>query len=233
MRRTGFTLIELLVVIAIIAILAAILFPVFARAREKARQTSCISNLKQIDLGFLMYAQDYDEKLPAVRFNPDWPWTVWPDPGHPNYGWARVFTVAVMPYLKNTQLLQCPSDNEDGRWGGSLDGISYAYNEFMYNYNNNYCKLATASDVPAGPTGLSIIIESWSGGIYNDWSNDEGTNGDGMDRVRFGDYGPWKSHHGGTNIAYLDGHVKFLPQNAIMHSGNTQRPVVRPTCVEP
>ena len=63
-RRSGFTLIELLVVIAIIAILAAILFPVFARARESARRTSCISNLKQLALGTMMYAQDYDETYP-------------------------------------------------------------------------------------------------------------------------------------------------------------------------
>ena len=67
MSRRGFTLIELLVVIAIIAILAAILFPVFAKAREKARQTSCLSNLKQLGLSFLMYAQDYDELLPSYR----------------------------------------------------------------------------------------------------------------------------------------------------------------------
>lgn len=66
MKEKGFTLIELLVVIAIIAILAAILFPVFARAREKARQTSCLSNLKQLALGVLMYTQDYDEILPTA-----------------------------------------------------------------------------------------------------------------------------------------------------------------------
>ena len=69
--RRGFTLIELLVVIAIIAILAAILFPVFAKAREKARQTSCLSNVKQLGLGLMMYAQDYDEKMPS--YLPPWP----------------------------------------------------------------------------------------------------------------------------------------------------------------
>ena len=67
MKKTGFTLIELLVVIAIIAILAAILFPVFAKAREKARQTSCLSNLKQMQLAQMMYADDYDEVLPGSR----------------------------------------------------------------------------------------------------------------------------------------------------------------------
>ena len=89
--RRGFTLIELLVVIAIIAILAAILFPVFARAREKARQTSCLSNVKQITLSALMYAQDYDETLPF---------------GH-SYGfwWYQV----LQPYANNEQIFYCPS----------------------------------------------------------------------------------------------------------------------------
>lgn len=77
--RKGFTLIELLVVIAIIAILAAILFPVFAKAREKARQTSCLSNCKQLGLGLYMYTQDYDEMLP-FNFVSD---------GYPNYTWYR------------------------------------------------------------------------------------------------------------------------------------------------
>jgi prepilin-type N-terminal cleavage/methylation domain-containing protein/prepilin-type processing-associated H-X9-DG protein len=96
--RRGFTLIELLVVIAIIAILAAILFPVFAKAREKARQTSCLSNLKQLGLGILSYAQDYDEKLPlAVAGNPP---TIY------------IFTELIDPYLKNTQIWQCPSKSD-------------------------------------------------------------------------------------------------------------------------
>ena len=96
--RKGFTLIELLVVIAIIAILAAILFPVFARAREKARQTSCLSNLKQLGTSVMMYTQDYDELYPQdlSTFGPDQIPGTWPN--------------RVMPYVKSTQLFKCPSD---------------------------------------------------------------------------------------------------------------------------
>ncbi|MGQ9732208.1 MAG: DUF1559 family PulG-like putative transporter [Candidatus Zipacnadales bacterium] len=87
MCRRGFTLIELLVVIAIIAILAAILFPVFARAREKARQVTCVSNLKQMGLSFFMYSSDYDEKYP------------------PNPYWKE----RLQPYIKTTEINHCPS----------------------------------------------------------------------------------------------------------------------------
>src|SRR5438067_850485 len=97
-KRTGFTLIELLVVIAISAILAAILFPVFAQAREKARQATCLSNTKQIGLGLSMYVQDYDESFPNVWFN-------YSAIGGPAYLWVRV----LMPYVKNTGVWACPS----------------------------------------------------------------------------------------------------------------------------
>ncbi|MDF2440635.1 MAG: hypothetical protein JWN98_1619, partial [Abditibacteriota bacterium] len=123
-RRKGFTLIELLVVIAIIAILAAILFPVFARARENARRTSCQSNLKQIGLGIMQYTQDYDERMPA-RYT-----------GNETQSWRRV----IYPYVKSTQLFACSSNprnavrnNRDSNAANIAPGdpvftISYAAN---------------------------------------------------------------------------------------------------------
>jgi prepilin-type N-terminal cleavage/methylation domain-containing protein/prepilin-type processing-associated H-X9-DG protein len=105
-RKSGaFTLIELLVVIAIIAILAAILFPVFAQAREKARQISCLSNVKQAGLAFNMYLQDYDEVTPSLGASRDW--------------WGLIY-----PYTKNTGVFLCPDRNEGGKttvWSGGKD----------------------------------------------------------------------------------------------------------------
>src|SRR3954471_18682394 len=95
LQTKGFTLIELLVVIAIIALLAAILFPVFGRARENARRSSCQSNLKQIALGIKQYVQDYDERYPLEQAG-----------GANRTGWA----IQVQPYLKSSQIFQCPSE---------------------------------------------------------------------------------------------------------------------------
>ena len=108
--QRGFTLIELLVVIAIIAILAAILFPVFAQAREKARQTACLSNLRQLGVGFAMYTQDYDECLPDRRELKTTlgykPWgSAWPA-SDPRSGWV---IPVLEPYLKDRAILSCPS----------------------------------------------------------------------------------------------------------------------------
>ena len=111
MRRRGFTLIELLVVIAIIAILAAILFPVFAKAREKARQTSCLSNIKQIAIALLQYAQDYDERLFAL---------------YPDYQGGLYAHQNLMPYVNNTQIFNCPSGPR---------GLDWRRNYYAWNYS--------------------------------------------------------------------------------------------------
>ena len=123
--RRGFTLIELLVVIAIIALLAALLFPVFAQAREKSRQATCASNLKQLGLGILMYAQDYDESPPnGVSFSNDQyngnnGGSVLKSP----QGWAG----QIYPYVKATQIFTCPSDFN--QVPGTQTEMSYAYNQ--------------------------------------------------------------------------------------------------------
>ena len=112
--RRGFTLIELLVVIAIIAILAAILFPVFARAREKARQASCLSNVKQIGLAFMQYKQDYDEMWPAMYWTAATGW----EPAISGW-WGG----EIGPYMKNTQIFSCPSKKDSV--------CSYIYNSYL------------------------------------------------------------------------------------------------------
>src|SRR5688572_7142500 len=104
-KRRGFTLIELLVVIAIIALLAAILFPVFARARENARRTTCQSNMKQMALGMIQYTQDYDEKFGFGGCGStcaDFP---------TECGTAGSWAEMVQPYIKSTQIFKCPSDS--------------------------------------------------------------------------------------------------------------------------
>jgi prepilin-type N-terminal cleavage/methylation domain-containing protein len=155
-RAKGFTLIELLVVIAIIAILAAILFPVFARARENARRSSCQSNLKQVGLGIVQYIQDYDEKFPITN-------------GAAADGSTGVF-VNLQPYLKSTQVLQCPSEPNPPS-SATLPGQP-GYTDYGY---NRYLGYDTTNSVERG-LALSALTQSSLTVLAVDSANGYGTN---------------------------------------------------------
>jgi prepilin-type N-terminal cleavage/methylation domain-containing protein len=131
-KRTGFTLIELLVVIAIIAILAAILFPVFARARENARRASCQSNLKQIGLGFMQYTQDYDEKFPGQTVSGGLAYVADASATPNGVAW---YWIQLHPYIKSKQIWVCPSnsvafglENHPSTGWTSTDPVTYTFN---------------------------------------------------------------------------------------------------------
>jgi prepilin-type N-terminal cleavage/methylation domain-containing protein/prepilin-type processing-associated H-X9-DG protein len=193
MKRRGFTLIELLVVIAIIAILAAILFPVFARAREAARQSSCLSNLKQLGTAMQMYTQDYDERLPGAA-----PFSASSEYGHwilaynngagQNAGQPGPFLVeqgALFPYVKNAQVYRCPSDAN-----ANTRRLSYTMNA-----NGHFQMLAVAQTVSSTP----LFVDESS--TLNDGYFAYGGN-------TAGDI-PSLIHNDGANLSFLDGHVKW------------------------
>ena len=189
--RRGFTLIELLVVIAIIAILAAILFPVFARAREKARQTSCLSNLKQIGLGAMMYAQDYDERvMPGYICD-----------GTPRGWWWEVPNGRIQPYIKNTQIIICPS-NPVGTFGyginyqlyGGWNGTPcYAYGGMPLSKIQHPAEVGMFADSATNCAypGNANSIWGWRAAGYN----------------MCGAVDP--RHNDGANVAYVDGPAKW------------------------
>ena len=136
-QNKAFTLIELLVVIAIIAILAAILFPVFAQAREKARQTACLSNLRQVGLSVQMYAQDYDEQIARTELGGDI------DDAH-EYYWGDM----LQPYTKNWQMLTCPSAAKPIRFRTGQTTTSQQWS-YPYGINDIIAAACTAADDPA------------------------------------------------------------------------------------
>jgi len=186
--RRGFTLIELLVVIAIIAILAAILFPVFARAREKARQASCQSNLKQIGIAWLMYAQDYDEITTPCWF------------GDPTNDPTSVkYLDFLEPYCKNTQIFMCPSRQRHVLRPNS----GAAARSWGYGYNCGYMsrtELARINRVSEVHVMADQLDDDWRSSCVRSDRGNRCNSG----RVT------WDAHNGGENILFADGHVKWL-----------------------
>jgi prepilin-type N-terminal cleavage/methylation domain-containing protein/prepilin-type processing-associated H-X9-DG protein len=163
--RKGFTLIELLVVIAIIAILAAILFPVFAQAREKARAIACVSNQKQIGLAILQYVQDYDERFPAGENNgADNPAVL---PISVGNGWAG----GLNPYIKSAGLLKCPDDNTT-----PLTVNTETFNPISYGFNSDLAGNGTSGTLSSLGSGPSTVLTfEVQGGNADLLSNSEGT----------------------------------------------------------
>jgi prepilin-type N-terminal cleavage/methylation domain-containing protein/prepilin-type processing-associated H-X9-DG protein len=232
MNRKGFTLIELLVVIAIIAILAAILFPVFARARSKAMQTSCLANVKQIDLALNMYTSDYDAHYPGPLS-----WTGW------YYGTDPNPYYLLTPYIKNNQLWVCPSatpaeianvvgnpaawgvyvwndmdfnanpQNAGDWWGASTGIVSQASTCIALGDGNSLClpvmgyELAGGGplDGTASDPGLTANPPYWPNSSDAQWGN--------------WIHGHWVARHDGmANFGFLDGHAKAMSLNAVANN---------------
>jgi prepilin-type N-terminal cleavage/methylation domain-containing protein/prepilin-type processing-associated H-X9-DG protein len=223
-KNRGFTLIELLVVIAIIAILAAILFPVFAKAREKARQTSCLSNMKQLGLGLMQYVQDYDETFPFTRLTlagTDW------------YGYQDTIVTLMDPYLKSRKIWACPSMNDPALYvdpGGTytaagliwplhyccnmdlIPPIGGAYSRAPYNNGAGYQPVRLAAvAVPADTLAmfdLDCTTTGYGWGVYARWADFSwlrGYNGGVM----------VKPHAEGLNTTWADGHAKWKRADAM------------------
>ena len=200
--RCGFTLIELLVVIAIIAILAGILFPVFARARAKARQSACQSNMKQLALAMTMYADDYDELLPQATPN----WFPGPDTLGPSWD------VAILPYMRNKELLICPENkaiceaNAQCNCGQPKRGYAQTKYTTLDLVNNVWCNF-TGSYPDSSRTVLLVEKGAYGPSHLADASCEKFTQA-GANQDYEPD-GPLKLRHNQTNnFAYVDGHVK-------------------------
>jgi prepilin-type N-terminal cleavage/methylation domain-containing protein/prepilin-type processing-associated H-X9-DG protein len=211
--RRGFTLIELLVVIAIIAILAAILFPVFAKAKEKAKQASCMSNMKQIALALIQYATDYDDRLPigglqgtGVPIGTAWD-------GRPvvdYYDWRS----SMQPYVKNAAITLCPSFEMQNEplWApcctntsrGWLEGLRRSYAGCHSWAHTGYAPYGRNFSEVTRPATLIMVMES------REWYADLGTWTMNWRAWFDSSKGIYTSHNGMCNWAFYDGHVKAM-----------------------
>lgn len=222
--RRGFTLIELLVVIAIIALLAAILFPVFARARENARKSSCANNLKQIGLGFMQYSQDYDERMTQA----------WYDRGGYPGGWR--WMDAIYPYVKSEQLYTCPSATGNnskyiyrnpvtttGVTGGPFG--SYGFNVAYWGNNSGDNAInPNGQGLPdiVKPAQTMLVADTYINGGNNweiAWEN-SGTNptfvnGATPRRLNNGNGEIIERHLDQATLVFCDGHVKSYSLDVI------------------
>jgi type II secretory pathway pseudopilin PulG len=192
-------------VIAIIAILASILFPVFAKAREKARQSSCNSNVRQIGIAIMSYVQDYDETFPTYSFA-----------ATPAYYWSD----AVVPYIKNSQLFTCPSRRTSGWDGVAGDGKS------SYGFNSNTANAFSGRSLGSfvNPSQAIVIAESYNVHKYNHCDDNTET------LIQFitlsNDNATANSpHNGGENCEFSDGHAKWFSSTALYGNDNYFNPL--------
>jgi len=231
MLSKGFTLIELLVVIAIIAILAAILFPVFAQAREKARQSTCLSNMKQLGLAIQMYADDYEEVLPQAYIE-----RAVAGASEPSGGWwyndgttgAIFWPQMLFPYTKNWKIGACPSYPLKGKWGGD-QRLNQGYGAIWCSMKPwSYGAAVTLGQLtkPATTFALTETPRYWvDWPVMNAPQGQEFFAGQGTVQAAGGAIdanciSDWNKarHNGGLNSVYCDGHAKYMTVGQLVNA---------------